>query len=87
LKPRGGGALLEPCSGRQRRRNRLSQDPSFITTLAGLIAFRGLALLFNNGSPIFSLDPRLEPIFYGSLFGIPMPLFYIVVLYAGAAFS
>jgi ribose transport system permease protein len=59
--------------------------PSFITTLAGLIAFRGLALLFNNGSPIFSLDPRLEPIFYGSLFGIPMPLFYIVVLYAGAS--
>ncbi len=41
--------------------------PSFITTLAGLIAFRGMALLFNNGSPIFSLDPRLEPIFYGSV--------------------
>ena len=33
--------------------------PSFITTLAALIAFRGLALTFNNGSAIFSLDPAL----------------------------
>ena len=37
--------------------------PAFITTLAALIALRGLALTFNNGSPIFSLDPALEPIF------------------------
>ena len=59
--------------------------PSFITTLAGLIAFRGLALLFNKGSPVFSLDPRLEPIFYGTLAGIPLPLFYIVICYAVAA--
>lgn len=59
--------------------------PSFITTLAGLIAFRGMALMFNNGSPIFSLDPRLEPIFYGSLLGIPMPFVYIVLFYAVAS--
>src|SRR5436309_1080480 len=39
--------------------------PSFITTLAGLIAFRGAALLFNNGSPIFSVSPQLSPLFYG----------------------
>lgn len=59
--------------------------PSFITTLAGLIAFRGLALLFNKGSPVFSLDPRLEPIFYGTLAGIPLPLYYIVICYAVAS--
>jgi ribose transport system permease protein len=59
--------------------------PSFITTLAGLIAFRGMALLLNNGSPIFSLDPRLEPIFYGSVAGIPLPLVYILFFYALAA--
>jgi ribose transport system permease protein len=59
--------------------------PSFITTLAGLISFRGMALLFNNGSPIFSLDPRLEPIFYGTVAGIPLPFVYIVVLYALAS--
>ncbi len=60
--------------------------PAFITTLAALIAFRGMALTFNNGSPIFSLDPALEPIFYGKLAGIPMPFFYLVFFYALAAF-
>jgi len=59
--------------------------PSFITTLAGLIAFRGLALMFNNGSPIFSLDPNLEPLFYGSLLGIPLPFYYLVFFYGLAA--
>jgi ribose transport system permease protein len=61
--------------------------PSFITTLAGLIAFRGLALTFNNGSPIFSLDPALEPIFYGKLLGIPLPLFYLIFFYGLASFA
>lgn len=61
--------------------------PSFITTLAGLIAFRGLALTFNNGSPIFSLDPGLEPIFYGKLIGVPLPFFYLLVFYGLAAFT
>ena len=55
--------------------------PSFITTLAALSAFRGVAFMFNNGSPVFQVSPMLEPIFYGSLFGIPLPLFYVAVLY------
>jgi len=59
--------------------------PSFIATLAGLIAFRGFALLFNNGSPIFSLDPGLEPIFYGKLLGVPLPLYYILFFYGIAS--
>jgi ribose transport system permease protein len=54
--------------------------------LAALIAFRGLALMFNNGSPIFSLDPGLEPIFYGKIAGTPLPFFYLVGFYALAAF-
>lgn len=61
--------------------------PSFISTLAALIAFRGMALTFNNGSPIFSLDPALEPIFYGKLAGIPLPFFYLVFFYGLAAFT
>lgn len=60
--------------------------PSFITTLAALIALRGLALSFNNGSPIFSLDPALEPIFYGKVGGIPLPFFYLLFFYGLAAF-
>lgn len=58
--------------------------PSFIVTLAGLIAFRGLALMFNAGSPIFSLDPNLEPIFYGSFLGVPLPFYYLVLFYGAA---
>jgi ribose transport system permease protein len=56
--------------------------PSFITTLATLSAFRGLAFMFNNGSPIFSVSPNIEALFYGTLGGIPLPLFYVVALYA-----
>jgi ribose transport system permease protein len=59
--------------------------PSFITTLAGLIAFRGAALLFNNGSPIFSVNPQLSLLFYGRLLGIPLPFYYIVILFGAAA--
>lgn len=58
--------------------------PSFITTLAALSAFRGMAFMFNNGSPIFSLSPHLEALFYGKLLHVPLPLFYVVMLYAVA---
>jgi ribose transport system permease protein len=58
--------------------------PSFITTLAALSAFRGVAFMFNKGSPIFSLSPHLERIFYGKLLRVPLPLFYVVLLYAAA---
>ena len=58
--------------------------PSFITTLAALSAFRGIAFMFNNGSPIFSVSPHLERLFYGKLLRVPLPLFYVVVLYAAA---
>ncbi len=37
--------------------------PSFITTLATLSAFRGVAFMFNNGSPIFSVSPNIEAVF------------------------
>jgi ribose transport system permease protein len=56
--------------------------PSFIVTLAGLSMFRGLAFMFNNGSPVFQVSPLLEPIFYGTLVGVPLPLFYLIALYA-----
>jgi ribose transport system permease protein len=55
--------------------------PSFITTLAALSAFRGVAFMFNNGSPIFQLSPVLEQLFYSSFLGIPLPLFYVVICY------
>jgi ribose transport system permease protein len=77
------GALLGLCLGVITAYGRI---PSFISTLAALIAFRGLALTFNSGSPVFSLDPGLEIIFYGKFGGIPLPFFYLVFFYGLAAF-
>jgi ribose transport system permease protein len=56
--------------------------PSFIVTLAGLSAYKGIALTVGPGTPIFSLSEGFGEIFYGDLFGIPLPLFYVVALYA-----
>ena len=56
--------------------------PSFIVTLAGLSAYKGLALLVGPGTPIFSLPPEFADVFYGSLFGVPLPLVYVLVLFA-----
>lgn len=55
--------------------------PSFIATLATLSAYKGWSFLYNNGSPIFSVSPDLEPIFYGSLLGISLPFYYVLVCY------
>lgn len=55
--------------------------PSFIATLATLTAYKGWSFLYNNGSPIFSVSPDLEPIFYGSFLGIPLPFYYVLVCY------
>jgi ribose transport system permease protein len=56
--------------------------PSFITTLAALSAFRGVAFMFNNGSPVSQVSPLLEPIFYGRFLGLPLPLYYVAAIYA-----
>lgn len=59
--------------------------PSFIVTLATMSIYRGLAFLITEGTPIFSVSPQLEPIFYGKLLGIPLPFYYVVILYVVAA--
>jgi ribose transport system permease protein len=58
--------------------------PAFITTLAALSAFRGVAFMFNNGSPVFEVSPRLEQLFYGSVAGLPLPLLYVLGFFAAA---
>jgi ABC-type xylose transport system permease subunit len=60
--------------------------PSFITTLAGMSAYRGMAFMFNKGSPVFSISDSLDILFYGKLLGIPMPFFYVVFFFALASF-
>lgn len=58
--------------------------PGFISTLAGYSAYRGMAFMFNSGSPVFDVSPLLESLFYGSIAGVPWPLVYIVVFFAAA---
>ena len=55
--------------------------PAFVTTLATLTIYRGLAFLITGGTPIFSISPNLRPIFWGSFLGIPLPLYYVVVAF------
>ncbi len=61
--------------------------PSFIVTLATMSIYRGFAFLITNGTPIFSVSPDLEKIFYGKFLGIPLPFYYVIILYIiGAIF-
>jgi ribose transport system permease protein len=56
--------------------------PSFIFTLGTLSIFRGLALLYTGGTPIFEVSPDLDPIFYGTVLGVPNAFLYVIALYA-----
>lgn len=55
--------------------------PSFIVTLATFSAYRGIAFLITDGTPIFSVSRGLRPLFYNKLFGFPRPFYYTVVLF------
>jgi ribose transport system permease protein len=59
--------------------------PSFIVTLATMNIYRGLAFAITGGITIFSVSPQLDPIFYGRFLGIPLPFYYVVILYGSAA--
>lgn len=59
--------------------------PSFVVTLATMGVFRGLAFLVTEGHPIFSVSPYLEVIFYGDVFGIPLPFIYMLIFYTISA--
>ncbi|MEI8199628.1 MAG: ABC transporter permease [Eubacteriales bacterium] len=73
------GGVLGACNGFLTAYLRV---PSFISTLAGASIFKGFAFLLNGGSPIFSVAPNFEFLFYGKLFNtIPLPFIYVAVFY------
>ncbi len=59
--------------------------PAFVTTLATLTIYRGMAFLITGGTPIFSISPKLRPIFYGSFLGVPLPMYYVLAAFVLAA--
>ena len=59
--------------------------PDFIVTLGMLSIYRGAALIYTDGRPIYGIDERFRSIFAGELLGIPTPVLLAVAI-ALAAF-
>ena len=58
--------------------------PDFIVTLGTLSIFRGSALIYTDGQPIYGLPPAFRAIFGGHLLGLPTPVFFALVIAAVA---
>jgi ribose transport system permease protein len=48
--------------------------PDFIVTLGMLSIYRGAALIYTDGKPIYGIDPLFRAIFAGEVAGIPTPV-------------
>ncbi|KQZ62193.1 hypothetical protein ASD54_22460 [Rhizobium sp. Root149] len=66
--------------------------PDFIVTLGTLSIFRGAALIYTNGQPIYGLPEEFRDLFAGQFLGAPTPvlfavgiaaLAYVMVAYTG----
>lgn len=55
--------------------------PGFIVTLATTYIARGIALVYSDGRPIYIKEPAFNAIGNESLFGIPLPIYYMVFVY------
>jgi ribose transport system permease protein len=54
--------------------------PDFIVTLGMLSIYRGFALIYTDGKPIYEIDPTFRAIFGGELAGVPTPVLLAVAL-------
>jgi ribose transport system permease protein len=54
--------------------------PDFIVTLGMLSIYRGAALIYTDGKPIYGIDPTFRAIFAGELAGIPTPVLLALVI-------
>lgn len=59
--------------------------PPFIVTLGTLSAYRGLALIYNSGRPIFGLPPEFNQLFAASIGPVPRPV--IIALMVAVLFA
>ena len=55
---------------------------AFIVTLGTMIIFKGLGLAVTNSQPVKGTIPAFQAIGQASVAGIPVPVFYLVVVYA-----
>jgi ribose transport system permease protein len=54
--------------------------PDFIVTLGTLSIFRGAALIYTDGQPIYGLPPAFRAIFGGRLLDLPTPVLFALVI-------
>ncbi len=54
--------------------------PDFIVTLGTMSIYRGAALIYTDGQPIYSISDSFRSIFAGHLLGIPTPVLFAVVI-------
>ena len=59
--------------------------PDFIVTLGTLSVYRGAALIYTNGQPIYGLPEGFRAAFGGQLLGVPTPVIMAFIV-AGLAF-
>lgn len=60
--------------------------PDFIVTLGTLSVYRGAALIYTNGQPIYGLPPEFRDAFGGQVLGVPTPVVLAIVIAAAAFF-
>jgi ribose transport system permease protein len=56
--------------------------PDFIVTLGTMSIYRGAALIYTNGQPIYSISDNFRSIFAGQLLGIPTPVLFALAIAA-----
>jgi ribose transport system permease protein len=54
--------------------------PDFIVTLGAMSIYRGAALIYTDGQPIYSISDSFRSIFAGHLLGVPTPVLFAVVI-------
>ena len=54
--------------------------PDFIVTLGTMSIFRGAALIYTNGQPIYGISKVFRATFAGTAFGIPTPVLFALTI-------
>jgi len=56
--------------------------PAFIVTLGGMMIIRGITMVINSGKPVSGFPEALRMVTNTQIFGIPISIFYVFILYA-----
>jgi ribose transport system permease protein len=54
--------------------------PDFIVTLGTMSIFRGAALIYTDGKPIYGVDKTFRAMFAGDVYGIPAPVVFALAI-------